>query len=85
MNHEDLWRSTGRAHESIQEECYALKEIAQSVAYLHPELATDLIYIANSIEQSRQQIQGDRAQELNLNLQQAMQSQAELLTAMLKN
>lgn len=80
---EDLWRSTDRAHSQIQTGHFALHDIADSIRYLHPDMAYHLIKISNSIESARQTIQGNAAEMVNHQIRQSQQASGELLVALL--
>ena len=81
---EKLWNSTGDAHSQIQMCYYDLLDIAKNVAYLHPDLATHLRKIAWSIEDARDTIQGNAAEQVNLSIRNQEQASANLLCAMLE-
>ena len=70
-NMEDLWQSTDRAHSQIQTGHFALHDIADSIRYLHPDMANHLIKISNSIESARQTIQGDAAEMINMGIRES--------------
>lgn len=62
---EQLWDSTAAAHSQIQTGHFAIYDIADSIIYLHPDMAAHLLKIANSIESARQTIQGNAAEMIN--------------------
>lgn len=82
---EKLWDSTGGAHSTIQSDVYFLRDIAENVRYLHPGLAVDLREAAKRIEEARQTIQGNAAQEVNIKLRESQRFSQELLTTLLGN
>jgi len=78
-----LWDSTAESYDKIYEASVFLRNIAIKVAYLHPDMAVDLRYTAKEIDDACAVIQGNRAEELNLDLKVMRKSSGELLTALL--
>lgn len=80
---EKLWDSTSDAHSQIQASYYDLLDLARQVRYLHPDMARHIRQVALAIESARATIQGNAAEQVNLQIRQQAQSSANLLVAML--
>ncbi len=81
---EQLWDSTGQCHSTIQNSCFFLRDIANQVEYLHPDLARTICKVADTIEDARQTIQGNAAQEVNMRINDQETSFATTLDLCLK-
>lgn len=68
---EQLWDSTAAVHSQIQMGHFALHDIADSIRYLHPDMAAHLLKIANSIESARITIQGNAAEIINIDIRES--------------
>lgn len=80
---EKLWDSTGDAHSQIHSSYCELLDLAYRVQYLHPDMANDLRIIAQHINEANQTVQGNAAEQVNLQIKQQSQSSANLLATML--
>lgn len=80
---EKLWRSTGDAHNTIQTGYFTLLAIARSIEYLHPAMAADLRKVAYTIEAARETIQGNTAEEVNINIRSQERAAGEFLNVLL--
>ena len=68
---EQLWDSTAAAHSQIQMGHFALHDIADSIRYLHPDMANHLIKISSSIESARITIQCNAAEIINMDIRES--------------
>jgi hypothetical protein len=80
---EQLWKRKDVAHRKIQDCSFTLRDIAECVDYLHPELAKDLRRQAYTIEAARKEIQNCDAEEINLELKQREQASKQMLGVLL--
>lgn len=80
---DEIWESTRRAHNTIRETTNDIQDIAQNMAYLHPNLSNDLYALAHEIETAQRTIQDNSSRLINLDLKDSQQHMGEIFVALL--